>query len=66
MNLLKKFLFVITIIILWDIISSILDKGFIFVYNQASVIKYIFKILIIFVLFLFFNLILGKKNNRKI
>ena len=65
MILLKRFLSVITIVTLWDVISNLLDKGFIFDYKQTNVIKYIFKLLIIFMLFLFINRISRKKNNNK-
>ena len=55
MDFLKKFLFVIVFIILWDIVSHLIDKGFSIHFNEFNILNYIFKIIIIFILFLIIN-----------
>jgi len=55
MDLLKKFLFIIVFIILWDIVSHLIDDGFIIDFNGINLMNYVFKIIIIFILFLIVN-----------
>jgi len=64
MDFIRKFLFILIFIILWDTISNIIDKGFIFDFNEINVFNYILKTIVIFILFLIISKLIQLIKNK--
>jgi len=63
MGFLKKFLFVLLFVIIWDTISFSVNNGVSCDFKEVSIINYALKISVIFILFLVLNRFIAYKNK---